>query len=102
MMYVPFVQGPFWGGELVVKSTLAPSAVIDSVRAVVHGIDQDLPVTRIATMPDVLDTSVDQPRFRTWLLGAFGVVALLLAAIGVFGVVSCSVASRTREFGVRA
>lgn len=102
MMYVPFAQGPFWGGELVVKSTLAPSAVIDSVREVVRGIDQNLPVTRVAAMPDILDASVDQPRFRTWLLGGFGMVALVLAAIGVFGVVSYSVASRTREFGIRA
>jgi ABC-type antimicrobial peptide transport system permease subunit len=69
---------------------------------VVQGLDKNLPITDIASMPEILDASVAQPKFRTWLLSAFGVVALLLAAAGVFGVVSYSVASRTKEFGVRA
>jgi ABC-type antimicrobial peptide transport system permease subunit len=102
MMYVPFDQLPFWGCELVVKSSLAPSTIVSSIRQVVASIDKDLPVTDVASMPDVLDESVAQPKFRTWLLGVFGIVALLLATAGVFGVVSYSVATRTREFGVRA
>lgn len=102
MMYVPFAQAPFWGGNLVVKTTLPTEAVVGTIRQVVAGIDKNLPITEVDTMPAVLDASVAQPRFRTWLVGAFGIVALLLAAAGVFGVVSYSVASRTKEFGVRA
>lgn len=102
MMYVPFAQEPLWGGIVEVKSTLPFSTVVGAIHQAVGSIDKELPVTGVGTMPEVLDASVAQPRFRTWLVSTFGVVALLLAAAGVSGVVSYSVASRTKEFGVRA
>jgi putative ABC transport system permease protein len=101
MMYASYAQSPFPGACIAVQSKLAPSAVISSIRDTVASLDKDLPVTDIATMDEVLRESTAQPRFRTTLIALFAAIALVLAATGIFGVISYSVQCRTNEIGIR-
>jgi putative ABC transport system permease protein len=101
-MYLPMAQAPWPTMTLVVRSNANPQPLVTAVRAKIADSDPDLPVTGILSMENVIATSVAQPRIIMQFVGVFAGFALLLAAIGIYGVMAYTVTARQQELGIRA
>ena len=100
-VYVPIAQVSQWGARLALRTVGDPLALASAVRREIHAIDPDQPITEVQTMARIVAESTSDERFNALLLGAFAACAVLLAATGIYSVISYSVARLTHELGIR-
>lgn len=100
-LFLPQAQAPYGGMVFVARTQGDPRAHLERIREAIWAVDADQAIHRSATLDELLARSVAARRFNLWILGSFAVIALVLAAVGIYGVVSYMTRTRTHEFGVR-
>jgi len=102
-MYIPYAQAPNVEARptIVLRTLVEPLNIAGPLRQAVAEVDRSVPIDRITTMQDLVSSSVGQPRFRTAVILTFSLLALFVASIGLYGVMSYVVSQRTQEFGIR-
>jgi putative ABC transport system permease protein len=100
-MYQPILQAPSRGMTFILRTAVEPTSVAEPARKTIASIDRTLPLSNVKTMERIVYESVGQLRFYLYLLGLFAMIAMILTAVGVYGVMNYSVKQRTQEIGIR-